>query len=278
MALVMRTCSRHTRTHLISTPFLVLQCCVVRVFYMLSSLFVHLARLSSGASQWRWSIGQLALASVTSHKELAQVMHTSTQRDGSGDAGRGADGGVVVGIRVMRTCSRCTRACLLSAPFVVLQWCVAWLFYMLSSLRANLLTLNSGANQWRWPMGLLALATGTAHKARAPMMHTGTLGDGVGDAHLQQIHKSSLNAHPFLVSLTVSTPHQFRSHHNSHYSLTFTQDNNRHHRPQLSPKPPPDSPALLLMCREACVLYFVAFASGLLDENCRIVCPAFILQ
>ena len=41
MALVMRTCSRYTRAHL--------QCCVVRVFYMLSSLFVHLARLSSGA-------------------------------------------------------------------------------------------------------------------------------------------------------------------------------------------------------------------------------------
>ena len=96
----------------------------------------------------------------------------------------------------MRTCSRYTRACLVSTPLIVLQCCVARLFYMLSSLCAYLLTLNSGASKWRWPMGLLALASCTAHKELAPALHTRTLGDGSGDAHLQQTHKNSLNIHP----------------------------------------------------------------------------------
>ena len=136
MVLVMRTCNRYTRACLISAPFRALQCCVARSFYVLSSLFVHLPTLSSGASQWRWSMGLLALASGTVHKELAPAMRICT-RHGSGDARLEQIHKSLVNMFSI-TCVAMLRCSLV----------------MLSSLFVHLPTLNSGVSQWRLSMRL----------------------------------------------------------------------------------------------------------------------------
>ena len=83
--------------------------------------------------------------------------------------------------------------------------CVLLLFFKLISMYIWLdltVALASGGSQWgcwRWPVPLRTRswsAMALAMRKLAPVMQIRTLGDGSGDARLQQRHKSSHNIHP----------------------------------------------------------------------------------
>ena len=93
-------------------------------------------------------MGLLALASVTSHKELAPMMHTCTQRDGSGDAHRGGSGRGVGGVVVVLVLHIYPLYC------VAMLRCSVVLYVIL------LVCKSVYAKQWRQPAAVVDGAAG----------------------------------------------------------------------------------------------------------------------